>query len=101
MRDDAVLRRNSGPNLNTAVKDFRPTHEVARQPVGQGHLLPRRRGVVAANEAALDDHNSIVQITLMEQGLAALIRSLLAIILDAFARFRWKASDQALLAGDS
>ncbi|MES2194764.1 MAG: hypothetical protein V4517_10130 [Pseudomonadota bacterium] len=41
-----------------------------------------------------------MHITLMKQGFAALIGLLPAVPLDALARSRWKAADQALLAGD-
>ena len=100
MRDGGVLHRNGGPDVNPAVKDFRPADEVARQPVGQGDLLSRRRGVVAADEAAFDDHDSIVHVALKEQCLAALIGLLPAVALDALARRRRQAADQTLLAGD-
>ena len=54
-----------------AVEDFRSADEVARQPVSQRDLLSRRRGVVAADKSAFDDHDSIVHIALQKQGLAA------------------------------
>ena len=100
MRDGTVLRRNGGPDVNAAVEDFRPADEVARQPVSQRDLLSGRRGVVAADKAAFDDHDTVVHVALKEQGLAALVGLLLAMALDALARRRRQAADQTLLAGD-
>src|SRR5713226_5668392 len=48
---------------------MRTADEIPRQPVGQRDLTPRRSGVEASDQSALDQHDAVLKLTLRQQDL--------------------------------